>query len=85
MSCPTCNDIQCQYLNGSKTLALSHQFYDMNGQFHNHDGNTETHHFRCSNGHFFTEEINNKCWCGWPDNNNYVMPIKNDLSYFPTQ
>ncbi len=51
----------------STTLAYYPPFYDEEGNYHNHDGNTTTTEYTCSNGHKWTEETTGSCWCGWPD------------------
>lgn len=85
MTCKICNEVNVRYLNGSKKLGLSHQYYDMDGKFHNHDSNSETKHFVCSQGHYFSENYQNPCWCGWPNSVEMIDPntYHSSLSYFP--
>lgn len=40
-------------------------FYDEDGECHNHDANTLTTQYKCSNGHEWTESTGGSCWCGW--------------------
>jgi hypothetical protein len=41
-------------------------FYDEQGVFHNHDGNTRTTSYNCSNGHLWVEaQEGMPCVCGW--------------------
>ena len=40
------------------------RFYDEEGWYHVHDPNIETTNYYCSNGHEWTEQNQNKCWCG---------------------
>lgn len=82
--CPYCKfDLNCHYLSGTKTLGLAHSFYDSNGKFHMHDNSKETSQFLCPCGKVFTEDTQKKCWCGWPDNQDFHHPAIQDLSYHP--
>ena len=47
------------------TLAYYTPFYDEAGKSHNHDGNSTTTSYSCSNNHRWTEESYGSCWCGW--------------------
>ena len=49
----------------SATLMWCPPFYDEEGNFHNHDANTITSEYSCSNGHSWTESSHGTCWCGW--------------------
>lgn len=51
----------------TKTLAYYPPFYDEQGKYHDHDANTTTTEYSCSNGHNWTESSTGSCWCGWPD------------------
>lgn len=42
-------------------------FYDEEGRFHDHDMNTTTTQYSCSNGHEWAEASKPTCWCGWPE------------------
>jgi hypothetical protein len=68
MVCPTCADKglkSCVTERGSEsTLAYSEPFWDEEGRYHNHDPNTVTTHYECSNGHSWTVATRSKCWCG---------------------
>jgi len=50
---------------GMKTLAYYAPYYDEEGKHHNHDGNTTTSNYTCSNNHSWTEKSSGSCWCGW--------------------
>lgn len=53
---------------GSITCVHYTPFYDEDGQYHSHDGNTRTSSFRCSNGHEWTEYSTGFCPapdCDW--------------------
>lgn len=49
----------------STTLLYCQPFYDEEGNYHDHDCNTTTTTYRCSNGHEWMESHEGKCWCGW--------------------
>lgn len=38
---------------------------DKNGFYHYHDQNHAWQTWKCENGHTFTENYYNTCWCGW--------------------
>jgi hypothetical protein len=48
---------------GSQTTTLLGWFpyYDEDGEFHNHDPNTITTNYSCSNGHIWSEKTKSKC------------------------
>lgn len=50
---------------GTSTLLFCPPFYDEEGKYHNHDSNTTTTEYKCSNGHKWTERTSGSCWCGW--------------------
>lgn len=50
---------------GSSTSLFYQPFYDEDGELHYHDSNKTTTSYSCSNGHSWTEQIGNSCWCGW--------------------
>ena len=50
---------------GMSTAMYCPAFYDEDGRYHNHDLNTHSTHFKCSNGHEWNENSVNTCWCGW--------------------
>ena len=53
---------------GSQTLVYYPPFYDEQGRYHDHDRNTTTTDYTCSNGHVWAEaRMPEKCWCGWPE------------------
>ena len=43
-------------------------YYDEDGRLHDHDGNTSTTSYSCSNGHEWSKSRTGRCWCGWPEN-----------------
>lgn len=49
----------------SSTLLYSPPFYDEQGRYHDHDPNTVTTLYHCSNGHNFAHRSKPKCWCGY--------------------
>ena len=72
MICPECKEQGLkskiyQHGMGSTTLMWCPPFYDEDGQHHNHDSNTTTQGYRCSNGHEWVKKSSGSCWCGWPD------------------
>ncbi len=51
------------------TLMGFGKWYDEDGNLHNHDGNTVTSPFHCSEGHYYHTKGHNPCpapGCGWP-------------------
>lgn len=50
----------------SVTVLVPNNYYDEAGNFHQHDGNTTTTPYRCSNGHKWSDKKQSTCWCGWP-------------------
>lgn len=40
-------------------------FYDEDGNYHNHDNNTQTQNWNCSNNHYWTTTQGGSCGCGW--------------------
>ncbi len=50
---------------GSRTLLYCPPFYDEEGKLHDHDANTTTTDYFCSNGHKWSEKTTGSCWCGW--------------------
>lgn len=55
-----------------RTLMWCPPFYDEDGRLHNHDINTYTQDYSCSNGHSWRQNLNQNCWCGWPDSGLWV-------------
>ncbi len=47
----------------SRALLYCPIFYDEEGRLHNHDSNTTTTGYHCSNGHSWTEKEYSHCWC----------------------
>ena len=39
--------------------------FDEDGGRHYHDQNRNLRTYKCSNGHVWSLEMLNKCWCGW--------------------
>ena len=69
MKCPECveegkkSTIHC--LGGSRTLMGWTQYYDEDGNYHNHDPNHPSMGYRCSNGHTWHVTRKNSCpTCG---------------------
>ncbi len=71
--CPFCNDEGLKStvnLPGSSvsTAMMPHRFYDEDGRFHHHGGNTITSEYRCSQGHRWLESSKGGCkTCGDED------------------
>lgn len=54
---------------GSMTLMYFAPFYNEDGAYHHHDGNTMTTPYSCSHGHEWMETSNPSCpniSCDWP-------------------
>ena len=51
---------------GMRTRLPVQSFYDPEGKYHVHDGNTTTTSYNCTNGHNWWESTRGSCWCGWP-------------------
>lgn len=72
MICPECKKQGLKskvYIGGStSTLMYCQPFYDKEGKYHDHDYNSHTTTYSCSNGHHWTESPPNTCWCGWSSN-----------------
>ena len=70
MICPECKrqGLKSRVYVGtsSVTLMYSAPFYDEEGKYHDHDPNTRTTSYSCSNGHKWVESSCGSCWCGWP-------------------
>lgn len=49
----------------SVTAMYCAPFFDEEGNRHVHDTNVQRTSFTCSNGHSFTKQNKNSCWCGW--------------------
>lgn len=48
---------------GTRTLMNCPTFYDEQGKFHDHDSNTTTMDYSCSNGHRWTERSQPEWTC----------------------
>lgn len=65
--CPECQAagkksiITCH--GGSATAMYAPPFYDKEGRYHQHDPNTYTQNYTCSEGHEWAESSRPKCWC----------------------
>ena len=70
MICKTCQEkgeLSSVYVGaGMRTLLAVQSFYDPEGKYHVHDGNTTTTSYNCTNGHNWWESNKGSCWCGWP-------------------
>ena len=51
---------------GQTTAMYFIPFYDEEGNYHDHDANTITTDYTCSNGHKWSKKTTGSCWCGWP-------------------
>jgi hypothetical protein len=73
MICPECKAAGLTSrvfpLGAMTTLMGSATYYDEHGQFHDHDPNTTTSSYECSNGHKWYSERRHTCWCGWGEDN----------------
>lgn len=67
--CPTCVRegfrSTVQEMGATTTLRHCPPFYDEEGRRHHHDQNLRQRSYRCSNGHVWTERVEQVCWCGW--------------------
>lgn len=66
MRCPECvaNDQRSTVYApsaGRSTLMAGQRFYDEDGTLHDHDPNTTTYSFACSNGHSWVESEKRAC------------------------
>lgn len=70
--CPECKEqgLKSKVYIGASTATLMGvtRFYDGEGNHHCHDPNTTTTSYVCTNGHMWQGRSQDKCWCGWPDN-----------------
>lgn len=71
---------------GMTTLLYCAPYYDEEGNYHDHDWNTTTNSYECSNGHKFSTKHSGSCWCGWSADaerdkisEETVKPIQKDL------
>lgn len=69
MKCPVCiqqnTKSRINNMGIVKTLMSCSPFYDEDGRYHHHDGNTITSGFHCTNGHSFSVARQGSCPCGW--------------------
>lgn len=69
MKCPTCvaegKQSRVYVGGGASTSMYCPPFYDEDGKWHDHDMNLVSQSYSCSNGHKWTEAVEQKCWCGW--------------------
>jgi hypothetical protein len=72
MICPQCREAGKKsrvYVGGNYTTCMySPPFYDEEGRYHNHDPNSTTTDYTCSNGQSWQSVGKTGCWCGWPGN-----------------
>lgn len=65
MKCPVCVKLgmksTLQGGPGTVTAMYCPPYYDEDGNYHNHDNNTTTSGFKCSNGHSFVTEGHGAC------------------------
>lgn len=47
----------------TRTAMAGRRFYDEKGRLHDHDNNTTTTPYSCSQGHQWKERKKNRCWC----------------------
>lgn len=65
MKCPFCQEenkesnVYPGY--GGSTLLGHTPYYDKDGMYHNHDPNTHTREYKCSNGHRWEERGKHQC------------------------
>lgn len=72
MKCPECERLglrsRVRIGSGFSTAMCGDSFYDEDGRYHNHDPNTVTWHYSCSNGHEFGRSETKRCPvadCDW--------------------
>lgn len=52
----------------TSTLMWCQPFYDKDGKYHDHDMNSSSTDYSCSNGHKWSSSSGpRECWCGWPN------------------
>jgi hypothetical protein len=65
MKCPICKEKDLKskvYSKGSSTTLMGYSsYYDEEGVYHNHDPNTHTSYYNCSEGHEWIEKYKSKC------------------------
>ena len=68
MICPECKEQGLKskvfYNGGTVTLMYFQPWYDEDGVYHHHDGNTHTNSYNCSNRHSWTTKTKSKCPAG---------------------
>ena len=65
MKCPKCEEegkrSRVYDKGGTSTLMYCTPYYDEEGVYHNHDSNTITHYYECSEGHKFRTKGTGTC------------------------
>ena len=65
MICPVCQEQNLKSRvtggPGMTTLMGYFPYYDEDGKYHDHDPNTTTTHYNCSNGHYFSISQKGTC------------------------
>ena len=63
MVCPKCKEEgRKSTLTGGMTTSMNYpNYYDVDGNYHHHDLNTTTTHYKCSNGHKLTVSKKGTC------------------------
>lgn len=79
MKCPVCiqENLESTLKEscGTTTAAGYAHFYDEDGKYHCHNGNTTAWDYECSNGHRFSTLSEGSCWCGWNKGGNFRVKV----------
>lgn len=62
--CPTCN-VRGAKVSLTTTMVGVSTYTDLDGHNHEHDGNHCDANCTCLNGHKYSVQMINSCWCGW--------------------
>jgi hypothetical protein len=78
MRCPVCEPEKVKHtvqqgFSRSTLLGGSAPYYDEDDKVHNHDPNTSSVTYECSNGHKWTVKAGHSCWCGWRGGENSLV------------
>ena len=76
MKCPKCGELglksRVQSKGGTSTLLGTNGWYDEDGNYHYHDGNTTTTVFFCSEGHTFVIRKKGSPCISYPEKCDYA-------------
>lgn len=82
MKCPECERLDLRSrVNvpmGSMVMAMAcPSYYDEDGKYHNHDFNSATSEYSCSQGHRWVQTTRGRCWCGWSGGETTIRILEN--------